>query len=139
MRKATSDYESQNAVLQRHVDSLHAAVNRLESENNQQRTINQALQRHLESLRTQLVGCFATIPLPGKSSSKVLCVIISHFLSGGYLSYLVQTLFTGIQDGATMSNIDNYFEKLESILTGNAEQSLRNAVRNAVTRLELIG
>lgn len=66
LRKATSDYESQNAVLQRHIDSLHAAVNRLESETNQQRTNNQALQRNLDSLRSQLAGCFATIPLPGK-------------------------------------------------------------------------
>lgn len=67
LRKATSDYEAQNAVLQRHVDSLYAAVNRLESETNQQRTTNQTLQRHLDSLRSQLVGCFATIPLPGES------------------------------------------------------------------------
>lgn len=109
LRKATSDYEAQNAVLQRHVDSLHAAVNRLESETNQQRTTNQALQRHLDSLRSQLAGCFATIPLPG-----------TH-------------------DGATLQNIDSYFERLESLLSGNAEQSLRNAVRSAVSRLELIG
>lgn len=68
LRKATSDYESQNAVLQRHVDSLHAAVNRMESETNQQRTNNQALQRNLDSLRSQLAGCFATIPLPGEFS-----------------------------------------------------------------------
>lgn len=109
LRKATSDYESQNAVLQRHVDSLHAAVNRMESETNQQRTNNQALQRNLDSLRSQLAGCFATIPLPGT------------------------------QDGATLQNIDSYFERLESLLSGNVEQSFRNAVRNAVSRLELIG
>ncbi|XP_077256925.1 high mobility group protein 2 isoform X2 [Temnothorax americanus] len=109
LRKATSDYEAQNAVLQRHVDSLHAAVNRLESETNQQRTTNQALQRHLDSLRSQLAGCFATISLPGT------------------------------YDGATLQNMDNYFERLESLLNGNAEQSLRNAVRSAVSRLELIG
>ena len=68
MRKATSDYEAQNAVLQRHVDSLYAAVNRLESETNQQHTTNQALQRHLDSLRSQLANCFATVPLPGSIS-----------------------------------------------------------------------
>jgi len=67
LRKATSDYEAQNAVLQRHIDSLHGAVNRLESETNQLRTTNQALQRHLDSLRSQLAGCFATIPLSGES------------------------------------------------------------------------
>jgi len=109
LRKATSDYEAQNAVLQRHVDSLYGAVNRLESETNQQRTTNQALQRHLDSLLSQLAGCFATIPLPG-----------TH-------------------DGATLHNVDGYFERLESLLSGNAEQSLRNAVRSAVSRLELIG
>lgn len=55
------------------MDSLYAAVNRLESETNQQRTTNQALQRHLDSLRAQLAGCFATIPLPG-------CCLINHFI-----------------------------------------------------------
>ncbi|KZC05823.1 High mobility group protein 20A [Dufourea novaeangliae] len=109
LRKATSDYEAQNAVLQRHVDSLYAAVNRLESETNQQRTTNQALQRHLDSLRSQLAGCFATVPLPG-----------TH-------------------EGATLQNIDNYVERLESLVNGNAEQSLRSALRGAVSRLELIG
>ncbi|XP_011301487.1 high mobility group protein 20A [Fopius arisanus] len=109
LRKATSDYEAQNAVLQRHVDSLHAAVNRLESETNQQRTTNQSLQRHLDALRGQLAGCFATVPLPGTN------------------------------EGATPQNIDNYVEKLETLLNGNAEPSLRNALRSAVSRLELLG
>ncbi|XP_017884850.1 high mobility group protein 20A isoform X2 [Ceratina calcarata] len=109
LRKATSDYEAQNAVLQRHVDSLHAAVNRLESETNQQRTTNQALQRHLDSLRSQLAGCFATVALPGTN------------------------------EGATLQNIDSYVERLESLLNSNAELSLRNAVSKAVSRFELIG
>lgn len=109
LRKATADYEGQNAVLQRHVDSLHAAVNRLETETNQQRTSNQALQRHLDSLRSQLTGCFATIPLQG-----------TH-------------------EGATLQNIDSYLEKLESLLSCSIDPSLRNAVRNAVSHLELIG
>ncbi|XP_066597930.1 high mobility group protein 20A [Prorops nasuta] len=109
LRKATSDYEAQNAVLQRHVDSLYAAVNRLESETNQQRTTNQALQRHLESLRSQLTSCFASIPLPG-----------TH-------------------EGATLQNIDSYIERLESLLNSNSEIGLRTTVRNAISRLELIG
>ncbi|XP_014477167.1 PREDICTED: high mobility group protein 20A [Dinoponera quadriceps] len=109
LRKVTSDYESHNAVLQLHVDTLHTAVNELESEIYQQRTTNQALQRHLDTLRSQLATCFANIPLPE-----------TH-------------------NGATLQNIDGYFERLESLLNGNAEQSLRNAVRNAISRLELIG
>ncbi|XP_023290560.1 high mobility group protein 20A isoform X2 [Orussus abietinus] len=109
LRKATSDYEAQNAVLQRHVDSLHAAVNRLESETNQQRVTNQALQRHLDSLRSQMAGCFAAVPLQG-----------TH-------------------EGATPQNVDGYVERLESMLSGNVEPSLRSAVRNAIARLEPIG
>lgn len=65
LRKNTADYESQNAVLQRHVDSLHTAVNRLETETNYQQTANEALQRHLDMLRSQLASCFANIPLTG--------------------------------------------------------------------------
>lgn len=109
LRKATSDYEAQNAVLQRHVDSLHAAVNRLESETSQQRATNQSLQRHLDSLRSQLAGSFATIPLQG-----------TH-------------------DGATLQNIDGYVERLESLLSSNVDPALRNTIRAAVSRLESIG
>ncbi|XP_043279697.1 high mobility group protein 20A isoform X2 [Venturia canescens] len=109
LRKATSDYEAQNAVLQRHVDSLHAAVNRLESETNQQRTTNQSLQRHLDMLRSQLASCFSTVSLPG-----------TH-------------------EGATLQNIDTYVERLETLLSGNAEATLRSAARSAVSQLELIG
>jgi chromosome segregation ATPase len=65
LRKATADYESQNAVLQRHVDSLHAAVNRLEAETNCQQTTNQALQRHLRTLQSHLATCFSNIPIAG--------------------------------------------------------------------------
>lgn len=54
-------------------------------------------------------------------------------------SITVYFLLLGTNEGATLQNIDNYVERLESLLTGNVEQSLRNAVRNAVSRLELIG
>ncbi|XP_008557980.1 high mobility group protein 20A [Microplitis demolitor] len=112
LRKATSDCESQNAVLQRHVDSLHAAVNRLESETNQQRTTNQSLQRHLDTLRNQLASCFSSVPLKG-----------TH-------------------EGANLQNIDSYIERLEYLLSGggmNSEPSFRNSVQNAIAQFDLIG
>lgn len=56
-----------------------------------------------------------------------------------HTSVTVYFLLLGTNEGATLQNIDNYVERLESLLTGNVEQSLRNAVRNAVSRLELIG
>lgn len=54
-------------------------------------------------------------------------------------SYKIFLLFAETHNGATLQNIDGYFERLESLLNGNCEQSLRNAVRNAISRLELIG
>lgn len=65
LRKSTQDYESQNAVLQRHVDSLHTAINRLEADTNSQRESNEALQQHLETLRSQFISCFSNTPLTG--------------------------------------------------------------------------
>lgn len=56
-----------------------------------------------------------------------------------HTSITMYFLLLGTNEGATLQNIDNYVERLESLLTGNVEQSLRNAVRNAVSRLELIG
>lgn len=56
-----------------------------------------------------------------------------------HTSIIMYFLLLGTNEGATLQNIDNYVERLESLLTGNVEQSLRNAVRNAVSRLELIG
>lgn len=109
LRKATSEYEAQNAVLQRHVDKLHNAVRSLDSEANQQRITNQSLQRHLDNLRNQLATCFSSISLPG------------------------------IYDGANIQNIDNYIEQLEILLNTNADPLFKNTVKNAVSRLETIG
>lgn len=65
LRKSTTDYESQNAVLQRHVDSLHAAVVQLEADTNYYKTSTTTLQQYLDKLRSQLVSCLSNIPLTG--------------------------------------------------------------------------
>ncbi|KAJ8680182.1 hypothetical protein QAD02_015969 [Eretmocerus hayati] len=65
MRKSVTDNESQNAVLQRHVDSLHTAVKQMETDTDHIRETNQGLLRHLDVLRTQLASCFSNIPILG--------------------------------------------------------------------------
>lgn len=67
------DYESQNAVLQRHVDSLHGAISRLEADTDHQKEANKILQQHLDSLRDQLAVCFSSIPLTGTLFTVLLC------------------------------------------------------------------
>ncbi|XP_014204491.1 high mobility group protein 20A [Copidosoma floridanum] len=108
LRKSTTDYESQNAVLQRHVESLRQAVTRLETDTSNQETANQALQRYLDNLRSQLTTSLSNTPL------------------------------AGAYQGATLQNIDAYVEKLDCLVNGNMEPTLRSSLRSAVSRLDFI-
>ena len=47
------------------METLQAAVSRLEAETEQQRRHSAALQHHLDSLRDVLANSFAHLPLPG--------------------------------------------------------------------------
>ena len=69
LRKASAEYEEQNSALRKHVETLQAAVSRLEAETEQQRRHSAALQHHLDSLRDVLANSFAHLPLPGDHSS----------------------------------------------------------------------
>merc|ERR1712071_126502 len=59
LRKAATEYEEQNTALRKHVETLQAAVSRLEAETEQQRRHSAALQHHLDSLRDVLANSFA--------------------------------------------------------------------------------
>ncbi|XP_037090388.1 high mobility group protein 20A-like [Pollicipes pollicipes] len=65
LRRANTEFEEQNATLQKHIDNMKEAVERLESETEQQRGQNSALQQHLDQLRALLSERFAAVPLPG--------------------------------------------------------------------------
>lgn len=65
LRKSNTDYEQQNAILQKHIENMKTAIEKLENETMQQRNNNVALQQHLDHLRTTLTNGFANIRLPG--------------------------------------------------------------------------
>ena len=65
LRKSNTDYEQQNAILQKHIENMKAAVEKLEVETMQQRNNNVALQQHLDHMRATLTASFQNIPLPG--------------------------------------------------------------------------
>ena len=65
LRKSTTEYEEQNAILQKHIDNMKSAIEKLETEAVQQRNTNMALNSHLQSLRAMLTSSFAGVPLPG--------------------------------------------------------------------------
>lgn len=68
LRKTNMEYEERNAALQKHVESMRGAVERLEGDVMQERGRNGLLHQHLETLRQALSSSFSTIPLPGEST-----------------------------------------------------------------------
>jgi len=59
LRKQASEFEEQNAILQKHVENMRSAISKLELETLQQQESNAALAKHLESLRRLVVSHFA--------------------------------------------------------------------------------
>ncbi|NWI71036.1 HM20A protein, partial [Todus mexicanus] len=65
LRKSNMEFEERNAALQKHVESMRTAVEKLEVDVIQERSRNTVLQQHLETLRQALTTSFAGVPLPG--------------------------------------------------------------------------
>lgn len=112
LRKSNTDYEQQNAILQKHIENMKAAVEKLEVETMQQRNNNVALQQHLDHMRATLTESFQNVPLPGGS------------------------------EVPTLNTIDNYMTRLHSLLldsTTHDREALLATVRELVGRLEFHG
>lgn len=83
LRKTNMEYEERNAALQKHVESMRGAVERLEGDVMQERGRNGLLHQHLETLRQALTSSFSSVPLPGENSQQhciSLITIISEVL-----------------------------------------------------------
>lgn len=109
LRKSNTDYEQQNAILQKHIENMKTANEKLEVETMQQRNNNAALQQHLDHLRTSLTNGFANIRLPGT------------------------------KEVATLQTIDSYMAHLHTLLLENNSTSLMQTVRDIVSRIEFNG
>jgi hypothetical protein len=111
LRKSNTDYEQQNAILQKHIENMKDAIAKLETEILQQEKNNASLQKHLEHLRSTLTNGFSGVKLPG------------------------------IKEVATQQNIDSYMTNLHSVLLENSshDANLLQTVRNIVGRLEFNG
>lgn len=111
LRKSTTEYEEQNAILQKHIDNMKSAIEKLETEAVQQRNTNMALNSHLQSLRAMLTSSFAGVPLPGTN------------------------------EVPTLTTIDSYMTKLHQIILDSPQENenLISSVREIVGRLDLQG
>ncbi|NWS90982.1 HM20A protein, partial [Toxostoma redivivum] len=108
LRKSNMEFEERNAALQKHVESMRTAVEKLEVDVIQERSRNTVLQQHLDTLRQALTSSFAGVPLPGSGETP------------------------------TMETIDSYMNRLHSIILANPQENenLIATVRDVVNRLE---
>ncbi|XP_020781638.1 high mobility group protein 20A [Boleophthalmus pectinirostris] len=108
LRKTNMEYEERNAALQKHVESMRGAVERLEGDVMQERGRNSLLQQHLETLRQALTSSFSSVPLPGSGETP------------------------------TLDTIDVYMKKLHSIILSSPQEHehLIGTVRDVVNRLD---
>ncbi|XP_047231051.1 SWI/SNF-related matrix-associated actin-dependent regulator of chromatin subfamily E member 1-related isoform X2 [Girardinichthys multiradiatus] len=92
LRKANIEFEEQNAVLQRHINDMNNAKERLEAELGQDEKRTQALHQHLLAIKHTLVSSLSSVPLPG----------------------------TG--EMASLGNLDSYLSRLSGVLEGNPQK-----------------
>ncbi|XP_040585680.1 high mobility group protein 20A [Mesocricetus auratus] len=108
LRKSNMEFEERNAALQKHVESMRTAVEKLEVDVIQERSRNTVLQQHLETLRQMLASSFASMPLPGSGEMP------------------------------TVDTIDSYMNRLHSIILANPQdnENFIATVREVVNRLD---
>ncbi|XP_023938568.2 high mobility group protein 20A [Bicyclus anynana] len=109
LRKANSDYEQQNAILQRHAEEVSAATARLRAETAAAAERTAALVAHRRALVGCLVQALQAVALP---------------LQGGSV-------------GASESNIEEYMEKLQSFALETKNSPLVKQAKDILNRTEL--
>ncbi|XP_006241006.1 SWI/SNF-related matrix-associated actin-dependent regulator of chromatin subfamily E member 1-related isoform X6 [Rattus norvegicus] len=72
LRKMNVAFEEQNAVLQRHTQSMNSARERLEQELALEERRTLALQQQLQAVRQALTASFASLPVPGTGETPTL-------------------------------------------------------------------
>ncbi|XP_072443742.1 SWI/SNF-related matrix-associated actin-dependent regulator of chromatin subfamily E member 1-related-like isoform X2 [Chiloscyllium punctatum] len=77
LRKTNIEYEEQNAVLQKHIDNMRSAKEKLEEELAEEQNQNVTLHKHLENLRQTLTNSFSNVSLPGSGESVTLDTVDS--------------------------------------------------------------
>ncbi|XP_027883157.1 SWI/SNF-related matrix-associated actin-dependent regulator of chromatin subfamily E member 1-related isoform X1 [Xiphophorus couchianus] len=92
LRKTNIEFEEQNAVLQRHINDMNTAKERLEAELGQDEKRTQALHQHLLAIKHTLVNSLSTVPLPGTGET------------------------------ASLGNLDSYLSRLSGVLEGNPQK-----------------
>ena len=126
LRKQTSEFEEQNAVLGKHIDSMKSAISKLEVETVQQRQSNAGFQQQLDMLRLNLI-------------------IVDFILKLELNRQMVLSAFRGVQlpgnmEAVTPATVDQFVAKLHSLTDKEnataSQTALLSSVRDVVSRMD---
>ena len=108
LRKVTTEFEEQNAILSKHIENMKKGIEKLESEADEQQKENTALLAHLGKLRQLLVQNFNDIEVPGD------------------------------EDKVSVDNVDKFVEKLHNFLQQNPKEhaALMAKVKSIICRMD---
>ncbi|KAJ7406280.1 GIPC PDZ domain containing family member 3 [Pitangus sulphuratus] len=70
-----TEFEEQNAILQKHTESMNCAKEKLEQELAQEERQTLALQQQLQSVRQALTASFSSLPIPGTGETPTLSTL----------------------------------------------------------------
>merc|ERR1711997_961054 len=107
LRKQTGEFEEQNAVLGKHIESMKSAITKLEVETVQQRQNNAGLQHQLDQLRQMVVTQFRGLQIPG------------------------------VEEPLTLQSADQIVSILHSSLEQQNSSSLASSVREIIGKIDL--
>lgn len=96
LRKDVNEFEQQNSVLHKHIDSLKQSSTKIDADMEHYRNQNVQLQKNLDIFRQTMLQCFQTTPLPNT------------------------------QECAQANNIDDYIMKMYSIVNSQNQQANNN-------------
>lgn len=108
LKKQTTEFEEQNAVLGKHIDSMKSAISKLEVETVQQRQNNAGVQQQLDILRQMVVSAFRGVQLPGA------------------------------MEPLTLTSVDQFVARLQGMVGGDqgGNSALVSTVRDIVSRMD---
>lgn len=108
LRKSQTDYEQQNAILEKHVENMETGVEKLTGETEALKETNRVLSNYLEKLRQKLVESLSGLSIPSQLQ------------------------------GATLANIDQYMVDLQNMVTSNSHgPASLNKARDIIRKSDL--
>ncbi|XP_029469934.1 SWI/SNF-related matrix-associated actin-dependent regulator of chromatin subfamily E member 1-related [Rhinatrema bivittatum] len=117
LRRINTEFEEQNAILQRHTESMSCAKEKLEQELAQEERQTLVLQQQLQGIRQLLASSFASLPIPGTGETPTLATL------DFYMSRLHSTIESNPkQHEKLVARIKEILSRIDSENLLNADQ-----------------